>query len=186
MSDERKTDAAVIYGEKPSPPSTENTAPNAEFAATMYDKRGIDLHPAEKQVVTSHHDALANTLGLDRPAREALVREVSEAVRAAGFETLGDYRVFDTIVAGIVNAKVADVRGIEPDEARDQEQYEAIVRELRGTYGDQAEQLLARTNRWLKTQPALLARIQDARLLNDPVLVRNLVAFVRSKDLGRA
>jgi hypothetical protein len=191
MTDEKT--AAKLYGSGEQAGKTPTAATDA--TKHPYDEAANKLYqdtppqpPAVVQALAQHHDPLTNVLNLDRAGRERLVSDVANAVEGAGFG-LYDQRLFSTLLDGVVQAEVDAVRGLTDKDARDQaqvERYEELVREQRSVYGDdQYEDLMVRTNRWLKTQPSLAAVVSRARAGNTPTVVRALVEFVRAGNLGR-
>ncbi len=71
-----------------------------------------------------------------------------------------------------------------PSDAQVQAWNEQNLSDLRIQYGAaDGEQLLARTRRWVRSQPALARVLQQHGLGSDPTVVRELVAFVFSNGI---
>lgn len=176
--------ATALYGPEKTAPTTETATMGQPGARAASDPR--PLLPRETLELAQYHDELSVGLGLDRSAREALIRSNADAVLDAQLG-LDDYGVFRALNANTLRVRLAKERGTTPDPAVTREQHETLVSALRGEYGDDAfEDLRARTDRFVKTQPKLARAIAAAEAGSDPTLVRGLMAFVRAHDLGRA
>jgi hypothetical protein len=180
-------DIAHALYDHPDSRAAETRADTTDRVGDVTSRRATEppaLLPPERQHLADHHETLTTVLNLDKAARERMRREFSDAVPSE----IGpyDYNISKELFAAAVRAEVAAKRGTTDDTAHDAEQYESLIADLRGLYGDDGfESTSKRVQRYLRSQPKFSAALKRAKAQNAPTIVRGLFEFVRRNDLGR-
>jgi hypothetical protein len=130
---------------------------------------------------------LSNQLGMDPAARERLYkgyRDLERVLPAGLAATLTDADIDTRLAAGRFSPDPdADTVAVgQRTEAWSIESRERIT----SLYGQKdGEALLARTNKWVKSQPAVAQIVRQRGIGSRPDIVEQLVAHVFSNGLGR-
>lgn len=137
------------------------------------------MYPADvalRPAFHEHDDKLHDVLGLTREQREARQQEFTADIRAL---RLDPYVLGNRLYGLAVAADLADHRGDDEDDARYQADAEAARRQVRETYGDQAEALMASAQKFVSENKRLHALLGRRGIGSRPEVVIPLVEHVR-------
>lgn len=204
---ERRSAADVLFGEQERPAKVTTTtiggrrpapelAPEPGYPTRTPEERDLygdtiasaqseEMYPVEielREVLRARNTEISDVLGLSQVERQARHNEFVAAVRESGIDSATAALIYNL---GVDEA-LAAARGAEDDtEKYVQTASVEARREIREAYGDRAEDLLQRAERFVRGSPKLLQVLLSPRLHNNPQVVRAIVEHVRKNDIGR-
>jgi hypothetical protein len=164
-------------------PSDASVHPEAKVAAKVYPVKTDRLSNAARVAYTNREDDLRFKAGLTRDEAEQKAADAYAAGEEAGIGPFDRNELIHRLFNADVDQVVADARGTgaEPDEATEQVRREEARRAVAVAFPqDDVDELLARTNRFVKAHPRLRATLDRSGLGNDRDTVVSLVEHVRA------
>jgi hypothetical protein len=178
--------APVVPGADPNaPPAPAGASTTSPLERELYGLGSLEtgepfpVRVAMRETFSNRRHELSDVLGLSHEQQHARHNEWAIGIRETGLDpTIGAL-----IYNKFTDAEVAIARGADVDDATLAAANKTIRQRLRETYGEEAEDLLKRTNTFVNAHPKLAAVIGMRGVGSNPEVALELVEFVRRSHI---